>query len=205
MTSPNPACSETPPAQPAADPSRHSARNRRPRPSRYRPLGASVAWAAVALLVLGLASLAIPVARFGDIAQLPAFPRAGARLPPTLSSSTQGLDPSRLPARHLSAIPIGEVTIRSPANISWSASPSAPPPPCSSAIGPMQVWMTRYFKSLDQEEITVSVHPETGQDHRLRPHHPGEPSRRRPLSRTRPRNRRAIRRHPSAGIPPPWT
>src|ERR1035437_10260666 len=27
---------------------------------------------------------------------------------------------------------------------------------------PMQVWMTRYFKSLDQEEITVSVHPETG-------------------------------------------
>jgi hypothetical protein len=26
----------------------------------------------------------------------------------------------------------------------------------------MQVWMTRYFKSLDQEEITVSVHPETG-------------------------------------------
>ena len=26
----------------------------------------------------------------------------------------------------------------------------------------MQVWITRYFKSLDQEEITVSVHPETG-------------------------------------------
>ncbi len=25
----------------------------------------------------------------------------------------------------------------------------------------MQVWITRYFKSLDQEEITVSVHPET--------------------------------------------
>ena len=26
---------------------------------------------------------------------------------------------------------------------------------------PIQVWMTRYFKSLDQEEITVSIHPET--------------------------------------------
>jgi hypothetical protein len=27
---------------------------------------------------------------------------------------------------------------------------------------PVQHWLTRYFKSLDQEEITVSVHPETG-------------------------------------------
>jgi hypothetical protein len=27
---------------------------------------------------------------------------------------------------------------------------------------PMQVWVTRYFKSLDPEEITVGVHPETG-------------------------------------------
>ena len=50
--------------------------------------------------------------------------------------------------------------------------------------------MTRYFKSLDQEEITVSVHPETARVTGLRPHHPGEPPRRRHLSRTRPRNRR---------------
>jgi hypothetical protein len=27
---------------------------------------------------------------------------------------------------------------------------------------PIQHWMTRYFKSLDQEEVTVSVHPEAG-------------------------------------------
>src|SRR5208283_1698418 len=27
---------------------------------------------------------------------------------------------------------------------------------------PIQVWATRYFKSLDQEEVTVGVHPETG-------------------------------------------
>ncbi len=26
----------------------------------------------------------------------------------------------------------------------------------------MQHWATRYFKSLDQEELTVTVHPETG-------------------------------------------
>ena len=27
---------------------------------------------------------------------------------------------------------------------------------------PVRHWMTRYFKSLDQEEVSVSVHPETG-------------------------------------------
>src|ERR1019366_7051663 len=40
------------------------------------------------------------------------------------------------------------------------------PLPSASALfernRPMQIWVTRYFKSLDQEEITVAVHPETG-------------------------------------------
>ena len=52
--------------------------------------------------------------------------------------------------------------MRSPANTSWNASRLGAASALFERNRPMQVWMTRYFKSLDQEEITVSVHPETG-------------------------------------------
>ena len=127
---------EDPPAPPAADstPQPH-AEAAAPDSVPYRPLGARVRWAAVALLVLGLASLAIPVARFGDSpdyqlsrdrarAAADAFLKiAAASTPPP--SSTSPIPPS-----------IGETTIPWPANTSWSGSPSAPPPPCSSATAP---------------------------------------------------------------------
>src|SRR5262249_13458542 len=42
---------------------------------------------------------------------------------------------------------------------------------------PLQVWVTRYFKSLDQEEVTVAVHPETAKllsfHHTIREDGPG--------------------------------
>ena len=49
-----------------------------------------------------------------------------------------------------------------PASISWSGSRAAGPTALFERNRPMHVWMTRYFKSLDQEEITVAIHPETG-------------------------------------------
>ena len=73
----------------------------------YRPLGATVRWAAVALLVLGLASLAIPVARFGD---RPAYQlsRERARIAADAFLKIAGSRPRRVPARHLSCRPLGE-------------------------------------------------------------------------------------------------
>ena len=125
----------------------------------YLPLRTSVRWAAVALLVLGLASLAIPVARFGDRPDFQ-LSRERARIAADAFLKTQGLDPSAF--QHVTY----------PA-VHWANDDSLAgkyflerlPIRAASALfernRPMQVWITRYFKSLDQEEITVSVHPET--------------------------------------------
>ncbi len=53
------------------------------------------------------------------------------------------------------------MTIPWPANTSWSASPSAPPPPSSSATAPCRSGSRATSSRSIQEEITVSVHPET--------------------------------------------
>ena len=45
---------------------------------------------------------------------------------------------------------------------------------------PIQYWVTRYFKSLDKEELLVSVHPETAKVLGFRHTLPGRPRRRRP-------------------------
>ena len=126
---------------------------------RYRPLSAAVRWTAVALLVLGLAALIIPVARFGDSPRYQ-LSRDQARAASDAFLKSQSLDPAAFqhvtyPAAHWDG----------PDSLAGKYFLERLPIPAASALfernRPIQVWMTRYFKSLDQEEITVSIHPET--------------------------------------------
>jgi membrane protease YdiL (CAAX protease family) len=126
----------------------------------YRPLGARLRWAAAALLALGIACLAIPVARFGES-------------PDYRLSRDQGRAAADSFLRAQSLAPAAFQRVTFPI-AHWDAADSLAgkyflerlPLPAASALferyRPMQIWVTRYFKSLDQEEITVAVHPETG-------------------------------------------
>jgi hypothetical protein len=126
----------------------------------YRPLGIPLRWAAAALLALGLACLIIPVARFGESPEY-RLSRDRARDVSDVFLRSQSLDPAAF--QHVT-YPMAH----------WDDADSLAgkyflerlPVRAASALfernRPMQVWMTRYFKSLDQEEITVGVHPESG-------------------------------------------
>ena len=126
----------------------------------YRPLGVPLRWASAALLALGLASLAIPVAHFGESPDY-RLSREQARAAADVFLKSRGLDPAAFqhvtyPATHWDG----------PDALAGKYFLERLPVRAASALfernRPMQVWMTRYFKSLDPEEITVSVHPETG-------------------------------------------
>jgi hypothetical protein len=126
----------------------------------YRPLGVRLRWTAAALLLLGLASLAIPVARFGEAPDY-RIPRDQA------GASSDGF------LRSLGFDPAAFQHITYPA-ARWDGADSLAgkyflerlPLPAASVLfernRALQVWATRYFKSLDQEEFTVAIHPETG-------------------------------------------
>jgi membrane protease YdiL (CAAX protease family) len=141
----------------------------------YRPLGVRLRWAAGALLAIGLASLAIPVAQFGESPEYK-LSRDRALAASDAFLKSRGLDPHAFqhvtyPAAH------------------WGSDDSLAgkyflerlPLRAASALfernRPVQFWMTRYFKSLDQEEITVGVHPEsakvTGFGHTIPETRPG--------------------------------
>ena len=47
-------------------------------------------------------------------------------------------------------------------SFSWNTNRSPAPPRASTDYRPIQHWVTRYYRPLDQEELLVSVHPETG-------------------------------------------
>jgi len=126
----------------------------------YRPLGVRLRWAGAAAFVLGLASLAIPVAHFGESPDY-RLSRDRARAAADAFVQSRGLDPAAF--QHLT-YPVAH----------WESEDSLAgkyflerlPVRAASALfernRPIQVWVTRYFKSLDQEEVTVGVHPETG-------------------------------------------
>jgi membrane protease YdiL (CAAX protease family) len=126
----------------------------------YRPLGVRLRWAAAAAFSLGLASLAIPVAHFGESPDY-RLSRDRARAASDAFLQSRGLDPA---AFQRLTYPLAH----------WESGDSLAgkyflerlPVRAASALfernRPIQVWATRYFKSLDQEEVTVGVHPETG-------------------------------------------
>ena len=126
----------------------------------YRPLGVRLRWACAGVLVLGIASLAIPVAHFGESPTYQ-LSRERARAASDAFVKSLGLDPAAFehvtyPAAHWDG----------PDALAGKYFLERLPVAAASALfernRPIQVWTTRYFKSLDQEEITVTVHPETG-------------------------------------------
>jgi membrane protease YdiL (CAAX protease family) len=125
-----------------------------------RPLTARFRLAALALFAAGLLSLLLPVNRFGDspdykLTSEQARNAAGAFL------RAQGLDPAAY----------RNVTFPS---VHWGGDDSLAGKyllerlPVSAAsrlferYRPVQNWQSRYFKPLDQDEVLVSVQPETG-------------------------------------------
>jgi membrane protease YdiL (CAAX protease family) len=129
-------------------------------PAAHRPLSTRLRWAAAGVLLAGLAALAIPGGHFGD-APVYRLTSEQARAAADTFLKSQGLDPSAFrhvtyPAAHwgdgdsmagkyfLERLPLSAASALFERN------------------RPVQHWATRYFKSLDQEEITVTVHPETG-------------------------------------------
>jgi len=145
---------------PAAEPPPHAMPEPAPAVSMSRALPARWRVAAAALLALGLLSLAIPKERFG------AEPRYGISEAQALTAADSyvrslGIDPSsyrhvtyaadrwdqeeRLAARYFTArLPLPAASLQFEKN------------------RPLHIWGTRYFKPLDQEEIVVAIHPETG-------------------------------------------
>lgn len=125
----------------------------------YAPLSARRRWAAAAALVAGLAALAIPLSRFGE-SPVYKLTREQARAAADAFLKSRGLDSAKF--QHVTY----------PA-VHWGGGDSMVgkyflerlPVSAASALfqrnRPVQHWVTRYFKSLDQEEVTVGVHPET--------------------------------------------
>jgi len=126
----------------------------------YQPLTNRVRLTAIAIFAAGLLSLLIPVSRFGDSPKYQ-IPAGQARAGADAFLQQQGLDPGSFrhltyPATHWSGDDslAGKYFLER-RSVSFASKPFE-------RYRPVQHWMTRYFKSLDQEEVTVSEHPETG-------------------------------------------
>jgi hypothetical protein len=119
-----------------------------------------VRWAGAAVLVAGLATLAIPVSRFGE-SPVYKLTSAQARESADAFLKTHGLDPRAFQEVTYPSAHWGE-------GDSMAAKYFLERRPVSAVAAlfernrPVQYWAARYFRSLDQEEITVTVHPETG-------------------------------------------
>ena len=127
----------------------------------YRPLSASVRWAAIALLAAGLGCLAIPVSRFG-VRPRYAIGAERARAAASGFLLAHGFDPGRF-----WKVTFPEVHWDSRDQLAAKYFVQRLPLAQASALfekyRPVQHWMTRYFKPLDEEEVYVSVHPESAQ------------------------------------------
>ena len=126
----------------------------------YRPLTNRVRLAAIAIFAAGLLSLLIPVSRFGDSPKYK-IPAEQARAGADAFLKQQGLDAGGFrhltyPATHWS----GEDSLAG--KYFLERRPVSVVSKLFERYRPVEHWMTRYFKSLDQEEVNVSVHPETG-------------------------------------------
>jgi hypothetical protein len=126
----------------------------------YRPLTNRVRLAAIAILAAGLLSLLIPVNRFGESPKYK-IPAEQARAGADVFLKQQGLEAGGFrhvtyPATHWS----GEDSLAG--KYFLERRPVSVVSGLFERYRPVEHWMTRYFKSLDQEEVTVSEHPETG-------------------------------------------
>jgi membrane protease YdiL (CAAX protease family) len=124
-------------------------------------LAARTRLAAVVLCVLGLLVLLIPVNRLGDS---PAYRIADDQAAAASDAflRAHNLDPA--PYRHVT-FPAVHWNDDTDDDVAGKYFLERRPVPAVSALfaqnRPIQHWVTRYFKSLDKEELLVSVHPET--------------------------------------------
>jgi membrane protease YdiL (CAAX protease family) len=128
--------------------------------AKWQPLGIRTRVAAGALLALGLIAIPIPVDRFG------AAPRYKL-------SDAQALAASNAFARSQAINPEAFDHVTTPVS-RWDGEDELAgkyflerlPVPAASAMferfRPLQIWSTRYFKPLNQEEAIVALQPETG-------------------------------------------
>ena len=127
----------------------------------YQPLSNRMRWAAVGLLIAGVGCAAIPVSHFGE------RPKYRIGMEKALASASgfllgHGFDTGSF----------SKVTFP---GVHWDGSdqlaakyfverlPLAQASAMFEKYRPVHHWMTRYFKPLDEEEVYVSVHPETAQ------------------------------------------
>jgi membrane protease YdiL (CAAX protease family) len=127
---------------------------------RLPPLDRRARVAAVALAALGLASLALPIPRFGGSPRY----RIG-------EEQAQAVADAFLRNHSLDPASFRQVTVP---EAHWGGDDSLAakyflergPVPLASALfeknRPLQHWVTRCFRSLDKEEVLVSIHPESG-------------------------------------------
>ena len=142
----------------------------------YRPLTNRVRLTAVAIFAAGLLSLLIPVSRFGESPKYK-IPAEQARAGADAFLKQQGLDAGGFrhltyPATHWS----GDDSLAG--KYFLERRPVSVVSKLFERYRPVEHWMTRYFKSLDQEEVTVSEHPETGKVLGVHAHHSRRPPRR---------------------------
>jgi membrane protease YdiL (CAAX protease family) len=126
----------------------------------YQPLSARRRVAALVVCAAGLAALAIPVARFGDKPKL-RLSAAEARGFADRFLRQQGLDPAKF--RHVTSHAVhwgGDDSFA--AKYFLERLPVAAASRLFDRNRPMHFWGTRYYRSLDQEELFVTVDPETG-------------------------------------------
>ena len=128
--------------------------------SGYRPLTARTRIWAVAIFATGMLSLLLPAARFGNSPRYKITDEQ-ARTAADAFMRAQGLNPDgfrhvTFPETHWGDVDslAGKYFLeRRP--VSFAAR-------MFEQYRPVHFWVTRYFKSLDREEVEVSVHPESG-------------------------------------------
>jgi membrane protease YdiL (CAAX protease family) len=143
--------------------------------SSYWPLSGRLRLAAVAIFVVGLATLLVPTSHFGDS---PGFKLTAdqARAPADAFLRAQGVDPAgflhvTFPRDHWG----GDDTLA--AKYFTERVPVSAASRLFEQYRPVHHWATRYFKPLEKEEFLVTVHPETGQvmtfEHQIPEDRPG--------------------------------
>jgi membrane protease YdiL (CAAX protease family) len=126
----------------------------------YRRMGAGARTAAAGIFVLGLMALLIPADRFGEAPRF-RITSEQARAPADAFVRGRGLNPDVF--RHVT---FPEVRSGGNDGLTVKYFLERRSPEIASRFfeenRPIRFWATRYFRSLDREEISVTVHPETG-------------------------------------------
>jgi membrane protease YdiL (CAAX protease family) len=139
-------------------------------PLDYRPLGNRVRTAAFALLAAGIAALLVPIDRFGDRPKY-RLSSSEARARATAFAGASGFETVAVPAVHWD----GGDDIAAKYFLERLSVPDVSAK--FEQYRAIQHWRVRFFKPLNQEELLVAVHPESGKilgySHKLPEDQPG--------------------------------